>query len=62
MKFRTSLEFIILPLCKVTGITYMLEVAPDRFALHGMEKKPDERYKEYAIRWKAVARGVNDIH
>ena len=31
---------------------YMLDVAPDRFTLQGMEKKPKESYKEYAIRWK----------
>ena len=34
---------------------YMLEVAPDRFTLQGMEKKLEENYKEYAIRWKEVA-------
>ena len=36
----------------------MLKVAPDRFTLQGMEKKPEESYKEYAIRWKAVASQV----
>ena len=36
----------------------MLEVAPDRFTLQGMEKKPEESYKEYAIRWKTVASEV----
>ena len=34
---------------------YMLEAVPDRFTLQGMEKKPKESYKEYAMRWKAVA-------
>ena len=33
----------------------MLDEAPDRFTLQGMEKKPEESYKEYAIRWKTVA-------
>ena len=37
---------------------YMLEVAPDRFTLQGMEKKLEESYKEYVIRWKAVASQV----
>ena len=36
----------------------MLKVAPDRFTLQGMKKKPEENYKEYAIRWKAVASQV----
>ena len=36
----------------------MLNVAPDRFTLQSMEKKPEESYKEYAIRWKAVASQV----
>ena len=36
----------------------MLDVAPDRFTLQGMEKKPEESYKEYAMRWKAVASQV----
>ena len=34
---------------------YMLDVAPDRFTLQGMEKKPEESYEEYAIRWKTMA-------
>ena len=29
---------------------YMLDVTPDHFTLQGMEKKPEESYKEYAIR------------
>ena len=37
---------------------YMLDVAPDRFTLQGMEKKPEESYKEYAIKWKAIASQV----
>ena len=37
---------------------YMLDVAPDRFTLQSMEKKPEESYNEYAIRWKAVASQV----
>ena len=36
----------------------MLNVAPDRFTLQSMEKKLEESYKEYAIRWKAVASQV----
>ena len=36
----------------------MLDVAPDRFTLQSMEKKPEESYNEYAIRWKAVASQV----
>ena len=36
----------------------MLNVAPDRFTLQSIEKKPEESYKEYAIRWKAVASQV----
>ena len=36
----------------------MLEVAPNRFTLQGMEKKPDESYKEYGIRSKAMASQV----
>ena len=36
----------------------MLDVAPDRLTLQGMEKKPEESYKEYAMRWKAVASQV----
>ena len=34
---------------------YMLETAPDRMTLQSMRKRPDEDYKEYAIRWKNVA-------
>ena len=34
---------------------YMLETAPDRMTLHYMKKRPDENYKEYAVRWKNVA-------
>ena len=33
----------------------MLDVAPDRFILQSIKKKPDESYNEYAVRWKAVA-------
>ena len=36
----------------------MLEVAPDHFTLQSMEKKPEENYKEYAIRWKVMASQV----
>ena len=36
----------------------MLDVAPDCFTLQSMEKKPEESYKEYAMRWKAVASQV----
>ena len=36
----------------------MLELAPDRLTLQDMEKKPEESYKEYAMRWKAVASQV----
>ena len=31
---------------------YLLETAPDRMTLQCMKKRPDEDYKEYAIRWK----------
>ena len=34
---------------------YMLETAPDRLTLQSMKKRPDEDYKEYAIKWKNVA-------
>ena len=37
---------------------YMLKVAPDCFTLQGMENKPEKSYKEYAIRWKAMASQV----
>ena len=37
---------------------YMLDVIPDRFTLQSMEKKPEESYKEYAVRWKTVASQV----
>ena len=37
---------------------YMLDVALYRFTLQGMEKKPDESYKEYVFRWKAMASQV----
>ena len=40
---------------------YMLNVAPDRFTLQGMEKKLGESYKEYAIRWKTVASQVQPL-
>ena len=33
----------------------MLETTPDRLTLQSMRKRPDEDYKEYAIRWKSVA-------
>ena len=36
----------------------MLEAAPDHFTLQSMEKKPEENYKEYAIRWKVMASQV----
>ena len=34
---------------------YMLETAPDRMTLQCMKKRPDEDYREYAVRWKNVA-------
>ena len=34
---------------------YMLEIVPDRMTFQCMKKRPDEDYKEYAIRWKNVA-------
>ena len=36
----------------------MLETALDHFTLQSMEKKSEESYREYAIRWKAVASQV----
>ena len=36
----------------------MLDVVSNRFTLQGMEKKPEESYKEYAIKWKAIASQV----
>ena len=33
----------------------MLETAPDRMTLQCMKKRPDEDYREYAVRWKNVA-------
>ena len=39
----------------------MLKVAPDRFTLQGMEKKPEESYKEYAMRWKAMASQIQPL-
>ena len=36
----------------------MFDVAPNRLTLQGMEKKPEESYNEYAIRWKSVASQV----
>ena len=33
----------------------MMETAPDRMTLQCMKKRPDENYKEYAVRWKNVA-------
>ena len=33
----------------------MMEIAPDRVTLQCMKKRPDENYKEYAVRWKNVA-------
>ena len=30
----------------------MLETAPDRLTVQGMKKRPEENYKEYAVRWK----------
>ena len=35
--------------------SYKLETAPDRTTLQCMKKKPDEDYREYAVRWKNVA-------
>ena len=34
---------------------YMMETAPDRLTLQSMEKRPEENYREYAVRWKNVA-------
>ena len=34
---------------------YMLETAPDRLTFQSMKKRPEENYKEYAVRWKNVA-------
>ena len=34
---------------------YMLETAPDRLTFQSLKKRPDEDYKEYAVRWKNVA-------
>ena len=34
---------------------YMLETASDRLTLQCMKKRPEENYKEYAVRWKNVA-------
>ena len=36
----------------------MLKASPDHFTLQSMEKKSEESYKEYAIRWKTVASRV----
>ena len=33
----------------------MLETTPDRLTLQCMKKRPEENYKEYAVRWKNVA-------
>ena len=33
---------------------YLLETAPDRLILQSMKKRPDEDYREYAVRWKNV--------
>ena len=33
----------------------MLETAPDRLIFQSMKKRPDEDYKEYAIKWKNIA-------
>ena len=32
----------------------MVEASSDRFTLQSMKKKPEENYKEYPIRWKAM--------
>ena len=34
---------------------YLLETAADRMTLQCMKKRPDEDYREYAVRWKNVA-------
>ena len=34
---------------------YLLETTPDRMTLQCMKKRPEENYKEYAVRWKNVA-------
>ena len=33
----------------------MLETAPDRMTLQCMKKRPNEDYREYAVRWKNMA-------
>ena len=33
----------------------MLETTPNRLTLQCMKKRPEENYREYAIRWKNVA-------
>ena len=34
---------------------YMLETAPDRLTLQCIKKRPEENYREYAVRWKNKA-------
>ena len=34
---------------------YLLEITPDRMSLQYMKKRPDEDYREYAVKWKNVA-------
>ena len=33
----------------------MMDIAPDKLTLQGMQKGPGESYMEYAVRWKEVA-------
>ena len=33
----------------------MLETAPDRLTLQSKKKRPDEDYREYAVKWKNAA-------
>ena len=33
---------------------YMLETAPDRMTFQCMKQRPEDNYREYAIRWKNV--------
>ena len=34
---------------------YMMETAPDHLTLQSMEKRPEENYREYAVKWKNMA-------
>lgn len=37
---------------------HMVDTAPDRLTLQGMQKGPGESYREYAVRWKGLASQV----